>query len=324
MTRKYIEFVEPETLVIREEDFSLEAVGEEEIAGRTLYTMISSGTEINSVYLDVFHRGFPRRSGYTAVFRVEKVGSKVEGFQVGDRAFCTGNHQSCQRVRFREAVRIPENVASEDALFIRMAGVSMATLGKTQIRPGEKAMVTGLGPVGLMAMFVYSNLGYEVIGVDPDENRRQVAHSKGFPVFEKAPFDDPRYAKQIGLALECSGSEAAVLDCCDMVRARGEVSTVGVPWKQYTDLSAHRLLHSVFYNYVNLYSGWELDLPSTSAWNVHDSMTGHYELALRMIDQGKIDVKDLYAVKPYTDAQKAYDDIYGKKERRLATILSWD
>ena len=323
MKMKYVEFVEPKKLLIREEDFS-EEIGEEEIAGRTLYTMISAGTEINGFYLDVFNWGYPGRCGYTAVFEVEKKGSKVQGFEIGDRVFCMGRHQSYQRVNYKEAVKIPEKVSSEAALFIRMAGVSMATLSKTHIKSGEKLMVTGLGPVGLMAMFAYSNLGYEVIGVDPDENRRQTAQSKGFLVFEKAPLEDAKYAKQIALALECSGNETAVLDCCNMVRVRGEVSIVGVPWKQYTDLSAFKVLNSVFYNYVNLYSGWEMDLPVSNSWCIHESMYHNYELVLQMIAAGKIDMSGLYVVKSYLEAQQAYDDIYNKVEKKVATILSWN
>ena len=324
MKRKYLEFTKPKTVLVSEEDFLTDEIGDEEIAGKTLCTMISAGTEIHSSYLDVFNWGYPKKSGYTAVFQVEKKGSKVEGIEIGDRVFVMGVHQSHQCVNYKEAVKIPANVSAQSALFVRMAGVSMATLSKTQIKSGEKVLVTGLGPVGLMAMFAYSNLGYEVIGVDPDENRRQIARSKGFCVFDKVPSDDKRYAKQIALALECSGNENAVLDCCNMVRVRGEVSVVGVPWKQCSDLSAYTVLHSVFYNYVNLYSGWELDLPRINSWNVHESMKHNYELMLKMISDGKVDTDGLYAERNYTEAQQAFDDIYNKQEKHLATIFLWN
>jgi len=208
------------------------------------------------------------------------------------------------------------------ALFIRLAGVSMATLSRTSITPGEKVLVTGLGTVGLMAMHIYSNLGYEVIGVDPDHNRRCIAQESGFSeIYEKVPFE--KYNKKIGLALECSGSEGAVLDCSKIVRPHGEVSLVGVPWKQYTEQSSYELTHSIFYNYIKIYSGWEMDLPNDCSTFVHESMNKNYRLALRLIKEGKICVDGLYTVYPYTDAQKVYDDIFEKKDKKIAIILSY-
>jgi len=184
-------------------------------------------------------------------------------------------------------------------------------------------MVTGLGTVGLMAMHIYANLGYEMIGVEPDANRRQAAVDAGFSeVYEKVPFE--KYEKQIALALECSGSEGAVMDLCRIVRPHGEVSLVGVPWKAYTEQKSYDLLHAVFYNYVKLYSGWEMDLPQESSEFVHESMGKNYRLAMRLMCEGKINVDELYRIRPYTEAQQAYEDILEKREQKLSTILAYE
>ena len=322
MKNYYVNFVKQKTIEIAEESVNVENLAPECVAGHTVFSMISAGSEINASYLDVFDWGYPRKSGYTVIFEVEYVGEKVEGINVGDYVFCMEGHQSFQVVDYREVVKIPKDVRLEDALFIRLAGVSMATLSRTAITPGERVLITGLGTVGLMAMLIYSNLGYEVIGVDPDENRRDVAKGLGFcEIYERAPFE--KYAKQIGLALECSGNEAAVYDCCEIVRPHGEVSLVGVPWKPYTDLKSYDLLHSIFYNYVKVYSGWEMDLPMNGSDFVHESMRKNYDLALRLLKDSKISVEGLYTVLPYTEAQKAFDDIFEKREKKIATILSY-
>ena len=322
MENYYLNFVKQKTIEIACEDRSIEDLDPKCIAGHTVFSMISAGSEINASYLDVFDWGYPRKSGYTVIFEVEYVGSEVEGIDVGDYVFCMEGHQSFQIVDYREAVKIPKGVKLEDALFIRLAGVSMATLSRTAITPGERVLVTGLGTVGIMAMLVYSNLGYEVIGVDPDENRREAAIKLGFSeIYEKAPRE--QYEKTIGLALECSGNEAAVLDCCDMVRPHGEVSLVGVPWKPYTDLKSYDLLHSIFYNYVKVYSGWEMDLPMNESTFIHESMRKNYNLALKLLQDGKISVSELYTVLPYTQGQRAFDDIFEKREKKIAIILSY-
>lgn len=322
---KYVEFVGKKQIIVNEEVLSQCEIGTEQIAGRTLYTMISAGTEINGEYLDVFDWGYPRKGGYTAVFLVECVGSGVQGFRVGDVAFTMGCHQSYQSVHYTDAVKVPKNVKPEHALFIRMANVPMATLSKTGITPGELVLVTGLGAVGLMALAVYSNLGYKVIGVDPDQERRAVAAAAGFQeLYESVPLNDGRYNKKVGLALECSGNEAATLDCCKIVRPHGEVSVVGVPWKRCSDVYAFDLLNAVFYNYVKLYSGWEFDLQQHPSQFVYETFEKNFALAMDMLASGKIKIGDFYTVRPYTEVQSAFDDIYNKKEKKLSTILSWD
>ena len=46
-------------------------VGLDEVAGKTLVTLISAGTELASAYLG---SNFPSTPGYAAVFQVEEVG----------------------------------------------------------------------------------------------------------------------------------------------------------------------------------------------------------------------------------------------------------
>ena len=55
----------------------------------------------------------------------------------------------------------------------------------------------------------------------------------------------------------------------------------------------------------------------------HHSMRKNYELALKLLKDGKYSVSELYNVVPYTEAQKAFDDIYEKREKKIATILSY-
>lgn len=323
MKNNYLNFIKHKTIEIAEEDINIEALGDEDIAGHTVYSMISAGTEINAGFLDVFNWGYPKKSGYTVVFRVEYIGEKVKDIKTGDLVFCMAPHQSYQIINYRNVVKVPEKLLPEHALFARLAGVSMATLSRTAVTPGEIVLVTGLGTVGLMAMHIYSNLGYEVVGVDVDANRRETARASGFAeIYDKVPVD--KYNKMIGLALECSGNESAVLECCNIVRPHGEVSLVGVPWKPYTDIKAYDLLHSVFYNYVKIYSGWECDLPFECAEFVHESMKKNYSLALRFLEQGKIKVDELYMIRPYIEAQSAYEDILEKREKKIATILSYN
>ena len=72
----------------------------DEVAGSTLYTLISPGTELAGIYGGSH---FPAQPGYAAVFRVESVSQAVGDFREGELCFCMGKHQSHQRVRAADA-----------------------------------------------------------------------------------------------------------------------------------------------------------------------------------------------------------------------------
>jgi NADPH:quinone reductase-like Zn-dependent oxidoreductase len=221
----------------------------DEVAGRTLATLISAGTELAGGYLG---QRFPSRPGYAAVFRVESVGQEITDVKPGDLAYCMGKHQSYQRVTRERllpvpAGLIPAELMPERAVFARLMGVSMSTLTTTRARPPAKVLVTGLGLVGHLAAKVFERCGYEVTACDPSPVRREFAVRGGIErVLPAVPVDDPEYARQVALVVECSGHEQAVLDGLKVARKRGEVALVGAPWVRRTDLTAHDLLHQIF------------------------------------------------------------------------------
>ncbi|MDQ3855344.1 MAG: dehydrogenase, partial [Chloroflexota bacterium] len=156
------------------------------------------------------------------------------------------------------------------------------------------------------------------------DRRQQIAREAGLRrVLPAVPLDDPEFAGQVDLVLECSGHEAAALDGCRMVRKRGEVVQVGTPWVRQTDLHAHDLLHAVFHRYAVLRSGWEWELPLHPEDFRRNSLYGNLRAALEWLADGRITVAGLYATLPPERCQDAYQDLLHKRGDRLATVLEW-
>ena len=296
-------------------------LGPREVFGRTLVTLVSPGTELSGAYQG---DQFPRTVGYAAAFEIEAVGEEVTGFEVGDWAFCMGPHRSFQRVPQEGALPLPEFLQPEHAVFARLMGVTMSTLTTTTARPPEKVLVTGLGPVGHLGARIFALCGYDVLAVDPSAARRELAQEAGIrPVLAAVPLDDPAVRGQVGLALECSGHEQAVLDACAVVRKRGEVVLVGVPWRPRAERTAHELLHAVFHRYVVLRSGWEWELPRQPADFRANSLFGNLAAALRWLAEGRIAVHGLYDVAAPRNCQRVYQDLLHRHTRQLTAIFNW-
>ncbi|MEZ4683206.1 MAG: zinc-binding dehydrogenase [Caldilineaceae bacterium] len=292
-----------------------------EIAGRTLVTLASPGTELNGAYLG---KQFPRYPGYAAIFVVERIGADVTGVQEGELRFCMGHHRSYQRYPAADTVAVPAGLAPERAVFTRLMGVPMATLSTTTVRPPALVMVTGLGPVGNLGAQIFQACGYEVVVVDPDPTRQELAHHVGLQrVFAEVPKTDPRIAKQVALQLECSGHEQAAVDGCHVLRPYGELSQIGAPWAQRNEATAHELLRLIFFNYLTVRSGWEWQLPNHPTNFRGGSIFGNYAAGLQWLHDGQVKVDGLYELMNPQQAQQAYQDILHRRLTYLAPMFDW-
>lgn len=295
--------------------------GPGEVAGRTLFTLVSPGTELAGIYQG---ERFPATPGYAAVFEVDAVGPQVEGAPVGQLRFAMGGHRSRQRCEAAATVPVPAGLGPQLAPFCRLLGVTMSTLTTTTARPPGLVLVTGLGPVGHLGAQLFQAHGYRVIAVDPIAVRRQWAARAGLPRVEAAvPAADPSVARQVDLVLECSGHEAAALDGARVARPRGEVALVGAPWARRTDLPLHDLLREVFFHYVVVRSGWEWELPIHPTPFRTGSILANFAAALDLLAAGRVRVDGLYDLLDPADAQAIYQDLAQRRASNLFQVFDW-
>lgn len=295
--------------------------GPNDISGRTLYTLISAGTETNGPYLNTQGWDYPIGCGYSAIFEVEYVGENVRGFRKGDLAFCCGPHADTQICRDAEAIRLPAGMELEKALFGRMTAISMASLSRVRAHAGDSVVVVGLGAVGMLAMQAYACCGFRVSGVDPDEKRAALAAKlSGKPAWTKLPDE---LAGSFGLALECSGTQQGAMTCCEALREGGEISLVGVPWKPTGDVHSYGLLNRIFYKYLTVHSGWEMNLPLRPGRFAPDSQLGNMERAIEWLHEGRINVDGMATVYSWRELPRLYEAILNREEKSISVMLDW-
>lgn len=312
-------------------DYEEPPLGAHEVRGRTLVTLVSPGTELAWAGGDAF----PIRPGYAAVYEAQEIGADVTDIRPGDRLLCMGAHRSTQQFDARYTLKLPEGMAAEAAVIARLMGVSMTTLMTTTARPGDRVIVSGAGPVGYLAAHQCRIAGYVVTLVEPDAGRRRQAFASGIAdVLPAMPVDDAAYRGKVALVIDCSGHEQAVLDGCKVVRKRGEVVLVGVPWKAHTGVLAHEILHAVFFNYVVLRSGWEWEVPVLArdfVWeelyegynNAPHSTFSGLATALGWLADGKVPLDGLTRlVNPYEPAA-IYAQLQARAFDEPFVVMDW-
>lgn len=290
------------------------------IRGRTLVSLTSPGTELNWNFLGT---RFPTHPGYAAVIEVTEVGPKVDDIGPGEAVFCAASHGQFHQLPAGFAVKVPDGLTPEKAVFARLMGVSMSTLNTAAAHPPSRVLVTGLGPVGFLAAQVFHRCGYQVTAADPVESRRLLAERCGIPDVRASVADADDLKGKVGLHVECAGHEQAVLDGCRLMRKQGEVVLVGVPWKRRADLQSFDILHAVFHNYVHLRSGWEWEIPGLPTDHCLHSIRENYSAALQWLAEGSVSVEGLGQTYSPADCQMVYDGLLDQTLPTPSAIFDW-
>lgn len=316
MDNRQVIFTAPKTVLLQHSDSHQRLLQPDEVAGSTVASMISPGTEIHSRFLK---GNYPGGSGYASVFRLEQVGEDVKNLKPGDLVFSGSNHQSYQTRNQEDVLLVPSTLNAADACMARFLGISMSTLTTTIMRPPAKVLVMGLGLVGNIASRLFDCCGYNVTAVDPVASRReQLSGNSHCQALGKPPETD-----DFDLAIDCSGHEQAVLDAGRCLRKGGELVLIGVPWKPRADVQAFELTHLIFHRYIHMRSGWEWELPKHRRAFDQASIWSNYAGALRWLEQKRICLDGLYEVVSPNDCQQAYERVAQPGDGPLTTVFDW-
>lgn len=201
---------------------------------------------------------------------VAAVGQDVTRFKPGDRVVCetaasvcgecvyclSGNYNLCSKrlgygaltdgaftryVTARPQILhlIPPNVPFKHAALTEPICVAYnALVEKTPvIKPGDKVVIQGPGPIGIMALIILKLRGAHpviMLGVDADANRLKVATELGADHVVNIQNDDPvKLVNSLGdgfgadLVVDCTGVSAALHQSMALVRPNGTITKIG-------------------------------------------------------------------------------------------------
>ena len=191
----------------------------------------------------------PAVLGHEVVGDVVEAGDGVRGFRVGDRVvaahhvpcgachYCwRGSESMCRAFKesnldpggFAEFVRVPagnvraatfrvpDHLTDEEASFVEPLACCLRAVERARVQPGDTALVVGLGSIGCLFLQLFARAGAQVVGVDQDASRADLA--RRFGATAALPADAAT------LAREASGGRGA-----DHVMITGGAAAV-LPW----------------------------------------------------------------------------------------------
>lgn len=181
------------------EPIDLPPLQDGEVLIRTLYSGVSAGTELSQyrgtnpfmhrrfdearrLFVDADGPSWPwpvRNLGYEEVGEI--VESRVPDLPVGARVFGTWNHRThfIANVDYARERLMPEGADPRIGIFSHIGAVALNGIHDANIRIGDIVAVFGLGVPGQIVVQAATRSGAQVIAVDPDPQRREIALRSG-------------------------------------------------------------------------------------------------------------------------------------------------
>jgi (R,R)-butanediol dehydrogenase/meso-butanediol dehydrogenase/diacetyl reductase len=202
---------------------------------------------------EYLHGLFPESPfGHEACGEIIEAGPGLEGFKVKDRvmAFSKDGYAEYMVCPQEEMIKLPEGMGWKRAAVVEPLSVAAYCIKRTGVRPTDRVLITGAGPVGLMLLMGLKAIGVkEVYMTEISEGRRKKAQELGatevfnpLEVRVSSRMKELTEGKGVDIAIEAVGIEESLKDCLSSLKYRGKVTVAGI----FTDRVRFNMLGFVY------------------------------------------------------------------------------
>lgn len=281
----------------------------------------------------------PLALGYSSAGTILQTGPGLRGFRSGDRVACAGGgyavHAEFAAIPQNLMALIPDGVDFEQAAFTTIGAIALQGFRLADVQVGARVAVIGLGLLGLLATGIAGAAGCQVLGVDLDPARVELARQMGA---NKAVSRDQ--ASQAAEAFSHGSGLDAVLICADtadndpvilageIARERARVVVVGavgmdIPRKPYYEKELN-IIVSRSYGPGRYDPNYEQKAQDYPIGYVRWTEARNMEAFLTLLGEGKVDVSPLITHRiPIDEGERAYEIITGK-EPYVGVLLTYE
>jgi len=288
------------------EDYAVQSPGAGHVRIEVAYTGIC-GTDLHIAHGAMDQRvGVPAVIGHEMSGRIAELGPHVEGWAVSDPVtvmpldWCgrcpacrAGHSHVCHDLNFvgidsagsmqgswtvpvQLLVRLPDDLPLAHAALVEPTAVAAHDVRRGGVRAGEKVVVVGAGPVGMLIALVAGAAGADVLVLELDGYRRAIASRIGLHTIDPARSDVGRLVTKwtsgagADVAFEVSGSASGVGTATDVLAVRGRLVMVAIHsvprevdlfrlfWRELTVIGARVYEREDFEHAVQLVAGGQI------------------------------------------------------------------
>ncbi len=267
---------------------------------------------------------------------IEAVGADVTGWAAGDAvtvmpldwdgtcpACLAGNTHICQNLNFigidspgslqqfwnvpaKVLVALPAGLRLDHAALVEPVAVAVHDVRRAQLEAGQKAVVIGGGPIGVLIASVAREFGAEVAVIELDPKRRAQIGELGFATIDPVATDQVAWVEEwtggaaADVVFEVSGAAQAVLGATALAKVRGTIVVVAIH-----PVPREINLQRVFWR--------ELSILGARVYQRTD-----FEAAVDLLDRGRIPAELLITeIVPLAETARAFDDLENGRAMKI-------
>jgi threonine dehydrogenase-like Zn-dependent dehydrogenase len=209
-------------------------------------------------------------------------------------------------------IKLPDGLSPQEAVFARLAAISMTSLHQSRIHTGDTVVVLGMGLIGNLAAQLFALQGAVVAAVDVEPGRLDIARSVGLArtVLSAEGVNTKEAVRDClgvepDIVVEATGVPALANEALELVRKRGQVVLLGSP-RGTVVMKIYEHIHSKGVFLTGAHENMQ-KLPGVP----NRGKTTAYVLDL--ISKGNLRVASLMThCIPYGKAEEAYDMLLNK------------
>lgn len=142
---------------------------------------------------------------------------------------CDGGFAELVAVPAWNLLELPDEVSDEQAAMLEPLAVAIHGVRAMDVKQGEKALVCGLGAIGMFYAMVLQAYDAEVYVVGKREAQRKRAMEVGIPADHCYDYGAEEEPREMDVFFECVGIEASLVYGLDALRPGGRMLLVGNP-----------------------------------------------------------------------------------------------
>jgi predicted dehydrogenase len=278
----------------------------------------------------------PMALGYSSAGTIVALGKNMQGFKVGQRVACAGGgyavHAEYNIVPRNLLTPLPKNVDFESAAFTTLGAIAMHGFRLAEPQLGENVAVIGLGLLGLMTIQFAAAAGCNVLGIDLDPKRIQLAEGLGIRAVTRPQ------AESTSQAFTANRGFDSIIICADtpsndpvelagvIARDRAKVVATGAvglnfPRKVYYEKEIS-FINSRSYGPGRYDSNYEENGNDYPVGYIRWTEGRNFQAVVDLLLNRKLKVESLITHRfPIEDGVKAYEVITGKKKEPFLGVL---
>jgi threonine dehydrogenase-like Zn-dependent dehydrogenase len=264
----------------------------------------------------------PVENGYSMVGEVLELGKAATGFHVGDRVFVPAPHKQIVAVPAHLAVKLPESIQDEQAVFLNILEVGHIALRRVGPGIGENVAIVGQGVIGLGTLAYCRAFGLRTAVLDTSPARLDIARRIGANL---AVAPDDTGLRQVlecfdgagaDLVLEAASHWSAIVTAMQVARENGKVVVVsrhtGVP-------NFNPVGHPYLGKKLTLLTSYGHEPPG-HRWDRPHSIA----LTLRLLSEGKLQIEPIITHRvSWTDLPDVYQRLHAGDREMAGVVVKW-